>query len=141
MAEQSAITPEIKSLMDRQFGPAVYEIEKWWLHKFAEAIDDPNPKWKEEAPPTFATALELHEMADAMAQVETPFTRNLNGGNELEYHVPVRLGDTITVTGRVIDIKERGGKLGKMLILRSETTYTNQRGEVAVKSYNTQIKY
>ena len=135
------ITDELKLLMEKEFGPQVYDIEKWWLSKFAEAIDDPNPRWMEIAPPTFPTALILDGLDRAVAETRCPLTRGLNGGNNLEYFQPIRLGDTITVTGRVTEMQEREGKLGKMLIILSEVTYTNQRGEVAAKCRNTHLRY
>jgi hypothetical protein len=138
---ETVITEELKRLMKKEFGPQVYHIESWWLSKFAEAIDDPNPRWKEVAPPTFPTALMLSELDNAVMETNCPLTRGLNGGNELEYLQPIRLGDTITVTGGVIDMREREGKMGKMLIILSEVSYTNQRGEVAAKCRNTQIRY
>ena len=141
MGEQSVITDELKNLMKVEFGPEVYGVEKWWLKKFAESIDDPNPRWKEVAPPTFPTALILEELDKAVMTTNCPLTRGLNGGNELEYFQPIHLGDTITVTGRVTDIREREGRLGKMVIILSEATYTNQRGEVAAKCHYTQIRY
>ena len=141
MAEQSLITPELRALMEREYGPVTYHIESWWLRKFAEAIDDPNPKWKDEAPPTFVTALILEDLDEAFKTAKTPATRGLNGGNIIEYFQPMRLGDTITVTGRVTDMLEREGKMGRMVILSSELTYTNQRGEVAAKGYNTRLRY
>ena len=137
----TVITDELKRLMEKEFGPKVYDIEKWWLRKFAEAIDDPNPRWKEITPPTFPTAMILSELDNAIIESQSPLTRALNGGNELEYFQPIRLGDTITVTGRVIDLREREGRMGRMLIILSEVTYTNQRGEVAAKCRNTQIRY
>ena len=137
----TVITDELKRLMEKEFGPKVYDIEKWWLRKFAEAIDDPNPRWKEITPPTFPTAMILSELDNAIIESQSPLTRALNGGNDLEYFQPIRLGDTITVTGRVIDLREREGRMGRMLTILSEVTYTNQRGEVAAKCRNTQIRY
>ena len=141
MGEESVITDELKSLMDVEFGPEVYEVEKWWLKKFAEAIDDPNPKWKEIAPPTFTTGFILEELPKAILTPKCPLAYVLNGGNELEYFQPIRLGDTITVTGKITDMREREGHLGKMLIIYSEEIYTNQRGKVVAKCRNTNIRY
>ena len=62
MADESVISEELKSLLNVEFGPEVYEIEKGMLRKFAEAIDDPNPRWLKEAPPTFPAALVPKEL-------------------------------------------------------------------------------
>ena len=73
--------------------------------------------------------------------MDCPLTRGLNGGNELEYFHPIRIGDTISVTGKITNMRERAGRLGTMFIIISEVTYTNQNGEVAAKCRNTSIRY
>ena len=141
MVKDSVITKELKSLIGIEFGPQVYHLEKWWLKKFVEAIDDSSFKWKEVAPPTFTTALRLEDLFNAIHKTKCPLDRSVNGGNELEYFQPIRLGDAITVVGKITDIKEREGRLGKMLIIYSEETYTNQHGKIVAKCHNTNIRY
>ncbi|MDD5127969.1 MAG: MaoC family dehydratase N-terminal domain-containing protein [Dehalococcoidales bacterium] len=129
-----------ETLLNKEFGPVVYDVEKWWAKKFAEAIDDPNPAWQKVTPPTFPTALILDDLDKAIHSYGS-YTAGLNGGNELEYFKPIRIGDTITVTGKIVNMKERSGKLGTMLIIISELSYTNQKGELVAKCRNTSIKY
>lgn len=63
--------------------------------------------------------------------VPTPLKRILNGGNEIELRQYPRLGDRIFSQARYADIEERVVKDGThMLIVKTETTYTNQNGEV-----------
>lgn len=141
MAEASAITDEIRNLLNVEFGPEVYEIEKGMVKKFAEAIDDPNPLWQKVAPPTFPTALRLEELTQKVWTVKCPLPRFLNGGSELEYYKPIKVGDVISVTGKLSDVREREGKTGKMLFMTLELTYKNQNGEVVAKGRNTLIRY
>ncbi len=141
MAETSAITDEIKNLLNVEFGPEVYDIEKGMVSKFAAAIDDPNPLWQKIAPPTFPTALELNNLFQAVWTVKCPLSRFLNGGNELEYYQPIKIGDTISVTGKLADVRERQGRTGGMLFMNMELTYKNQKGEVVVRGRNTIIRY
>jgi hypothetical protein len=49
LAGESVISEELQSLLNVELGPEVYEVEKGMLRKFAEAIDDPDPRWLEEA--------------------------------------------------------------------------------------------
>jgi acyl dehydratase len=131
----------------------VYEIEKGAVRKFARAIGDPNPLFQDEeyakkspyggiiAPPTFPAMLRNPALADQVMNFDTPLKGMLNGGNELEYFQPIRVGDTISVTAKLTDIKERAGKMGRMLFFFAEITYTNQRGEVAVKGRQTLIRH
>jgi hypothetical protein len=132
---------DIKDFLNVTLGPVVYEIDKWWALKFAESIDDPNPKWKKETPPTFPTALILEDLHQAVVKVYGDLTHILNGGNELEYFKPICVGDRISVTGKIVSVRERTGKMGKMVIIATEEFYTNQRGEVAAICRSNTVKY
>ncbi|MBN1693730.1 MAG: MaoC family dehydratase N-terminal domain-containing protein [Dehalococcoidales bacterium] len=141
MEADSVITEELNSLLNKEFGPEVYEIEKGMLKKFAEAINDPNPRWLEEAPPTFPAALVPKELLNKLFNADIPLKRLLNGSSELEYLVPIKAGDVISVTAKLTRLRQVKGAEGPTLFMFTEMTYTNQRGEVAVKGKNTYVKY
>jgi acyl dehydratase len=141
LAGESVITEELNSLLNVGFGPEVYEIERGMLRKFAEAIDDPNPRWLEEAPPTFAAALVPRTLLHKLFNADIPLKRLLNGASELEYLKPIKAGDVISVTAKLTRMRQVPGAEGPTLFMFTEVVYTNQRGEVAVKGKNTYIKY
>lgn len=141
MSEEPVISEELESLLNVEFGPEVYEIEKGMVRKFAEAIDDPNPLWQEVAPPTFPAALVPTELMHRLFIAKCPLKRYLNGANELEYSRPIKVGDVISVTARLTRLRKMEGKEGATLFMIMETTYTNQRGEVAARGRNTYIRY
>lgn len=141
MAGESVITEELNSLLNVEFGPEVYEIEKGMLKKFAEAIEDPNPRWLEEAPPTFPAALVPKELLNKLFNIDIPLKRLLNGTSDLEYIKPIKAGDVISVTAKLTRLRQVAGAEGPTLFMFTEMTYTNQRGEVVVKGKNTYIKY
>lgn len=60
--------------------------------------------------------------------------RGMNGGGEATYHAPIRPGDVITETKKVVDVVEKRTSLGPTVFVTSETVWTNQRGEL-VKIY------
>jgi len=141
LSEEPVISEELESLLNVEFGPEVYEIEKGMVRKFAESIEDDNPAWQEVTPPTFPAALVPTELLHRLFNAKTPLTRLLNGTSDLEYLQPIRIGDVISVTARLIRLRQVAGKDGPTLFMFTEATYTNQRGEVAVKGKNTYIKY
>jgi len=53
----------------------------------------------------------------------------VNAGDDYEFFVPVRVGDSITIARTVLGVDEKQGKNGRMFLLRAEVSYTNQRGE------------
>jgi hypothetical protein len=138
---ESVITKELEALVNAEFPPEVYEIEKGMLRKFAEAIDDPNPRWLKEGPPTFPAALVPKKLLNKLFNVDIPLKRLLNGTSELEYLKPIKPGDVISVTSKLTRLRQVAGAEGPTLFMFTEMTYTNQRGEVVVKGKNTYIKY
>ena len=154
MTEDSAITDEMRAVIGVESEPSVYEIERSAIRRWAEAIGDPNPLYHDEeyarskgyrslvAPPGFIGQYAFPVKVGARGRGFTsPFTRNLNGGNEYDLIKPVQAGDTITSTTKIADIRERKGRMGTMLIITTEITYTNQDGEVVAKARGTGISY
>jgi hypothetical protein len=141
LSDEPIISEELQSLVNVPFGPEVYDIEKGMVKKFAEAIDDPNPLWKIETPPTFPAALVPTALIHRLFNAKTPLKRLLNGASELEYLQPVKVGDVISVTGTLTRLRQVAGAEGPTLFMFTEMTYTNQRGDVVVKGKNTYIKY
>ena len=137
----SVITEELNALLNVDFPPEVYEIEKGMLRRFAEAIDDPNPRWLKEAPPTFAAALVPRQLLHKLFSADIPLKRLLNGSSELEYLKPIKAGDVISVTAKLTRLRQVAGAQGPTLFMFTEVVYTNQRGETVIKGKNTYIKY
>ena len=152
MVEDSLITEEMRSKIGVESEPEVYEIERGRIQRFVQAIDDPNPLWQDEeyakkskyggiiAPPTIIPTIGWEQFSSQEASL-LPESR-LHGGTELEYYQPVRPGDKITITTKVIDMRERQGKrMGRMLLVTFERIYKNQRGELVAKCRQMIIGY
>jgi hypothetical protein len=141
LVDEPVISEELQSLLNVEFGPEVYEVEKGFLKRFAEAIDDPNPRWQKEAPPTFPAALVPTGLLHRLFNAKCPLQRILNGASELEYFQPIKVGDVISVKGSLTRLRQMEGKEGRTLFMITDITFTNQRGEVVVKGKNTYVKY
>jgi N-terminal half of MaoC dehydratase len=113
-------------------------VEAGHLKRFAEAIGDPNPRWLQEAPPTFLVA--LSPAAYHLEEAEEYGKGWLNGGNRFEYHEPVKVGDRITATSRVADVYEKTGSSGTLLFIIFETDYVNQDGRTVARLRGTAIR-
>ena len=153
---------EVTKLIGQAGSVKVLEVEKGAIKKFADAIDDPNPLyWDEEyarnsrygsliAPPGFfgwpakgpkggrLRSEASQELRAALAKAG--YSRILAGGTEYEFFYPVRAGDTIAASTMIKDIVEREGKTGKMAFVITETTYTNQNGDLVAKARGTSIR-
>lgn len=153
MPEGQGITDELKAMIGTMISePGILEVEKGAIRRYADAIDDPSPLYRDVeyaknsrygeliCPPGFF-GWPIKE-GGAMKSLETfggplaraGFPRILDGGIEYEFFVPIRAGDTLTSYGKVADITERAGKTGNMLIVTQETTYINQNGDIVAKA-------
>jgi hypothetical protein len=129
----------MKKMIGVESEPYTFEVEPGALRRFLEAVEDDDPRWEEEAPPNLLCTVIAG--AGQRVRFETPFKRGVAGGDELELYQPVRPGDVITSTAKVVDIREREGRAGRMLFTITETTFRNQRGEVVAVNRSTNIQY
>ena len=152
MAEESVVMEKLKNMVGVEAEPEVFEVEKGHVKRFAQAIGDPNPLWQDEeyarqsrygsiiAPPTFLQDEGTIKFADNLMEIINPVRGFLNGGMEVECYKPMRPGDIITTRAKLGDIYEKQGKIGKMLFMVVEVSYTNQQGELAVIGRHTFIR-
>ena len=156
MTQDSVITDEMRDMIGIESEPSVYEIEKEPIRRWTEAIGDPNPLYHDEefarkgkhggiiVPPGFLGNYAFPTKAGKPApQVKLPFSRGLAGGNEYEFLKPVRAGDIVTATTKLLDLYERQGRqgIGRMLFQVMEITHRNQQGEIVAKARHTAIIY
>lgn len=140
MTEKSVISDAMKNAIGVSSVPAVYDVEKGHLKRFVEAIGDSSSRWGGDngvAPPTFLRMC----IPNDLEELEMPFSRGLDGGSEWDYFLPVRAGDTITVTQAIIDFTEKHGRLGVMLIETRQNSFVNQRGELVATEKTVGISY
>jgi len=81
------------------------------------------------------------ESRGALPEIPTHLKRILNAGNEIELRQYPKLGDRVFSQAKYADIRERVAKDGaRMLIVTTETVYTNQNGEVLCVLRASQIR-
>ena len=145
------LTEEMRQqAIGQRSAPRTVDVEKGAIIKFAEAIEDDNPVFNDEqaaresryggliAPPTFLRSVGVDRPTYPF---DLPFNRLLDGGSDWEYFHPVRAGDKITAVSEIIDINERTGRMGLMIITSIVVTYRNQNDQVAATQTSTSIRY
>ena len=138
MSATASVVDRLRARIGVTAPPTEAAVEAGHLKRFAEAIGDPNPRWKSEAPPTFLIAIapvSLH-----LDEAEEYGKGWLNGGNRFEYFEPVKVGDRITATGRVADVYEKTGSSGSLLFIIFETDYVNHHGRTVARLRGTAIR-
>ena len=138
-----------KTLIGRESEPAVVEVEKGAIRRFAEALGDPSPLALDEAaaraaghaslvaPPTFAVTLGFPERFRHSLDLGT--RSMLHGEQAFEYARPIVAGDRLTVKSRVADVQERAGASGPMDILVVEDEGRDEAGALVFRSRATFI--
>jgi acyl dehydratase len=155
------ITDEVKACIGREVTyTAPEELGRSSIRYFALALNDDNPLYRDAdyaattkhrgivAPPTFVceTNQIFQQPLDENGYIghhwslPLPSTRFIRGGNEYEFHQPVRPDDRVTVTWKILDIYERETrKSGALVFVVSEARYFNQRDELLAVNRETNI--
>ena len=153
MAQQSVITPEMRQIVStwKLEKPMTFDVEKGAIRKYAYVMGDSNPLWTDEArakqtkhggiiaPPVFLTNFDPFQNG-----VKYPFRAlpgSASAGNRFEFYKPMRPGDTITVSQRLVDIYEKQGKGSPLIFVVDEKLYHNQNGELVAKVNWTRVNY
>jgi hydroxyacyl-ACP dehydratase HTD2-like protein with hotdog domain len=156
MAQQSLLTDEIRSWIGRETSPWTIEVSRLDVQRFAVATDDLNPLYLDEAkakqspyegliaPPLFYMAPLTEPKPESELRPDglpyegkfpippTPLPRLMDGGTEIEFFHPIRVGDVLTGHSKIVDIYQKEGRSGPLIFVVRETTFTNQRGEVVL---------
>lgn len=150
------LTDDLKAAIGKSGDPTQNEVTSEGIRLFCRAVGYTNPLYFDEeyakskghpalvAPPGYlGTAIwDPRKPAGGGRRLFTsPFSRNLNGGTEVEPIQHAYAGDVLTAVSSVANLEGTGGRLGPMLISTSETVYTNQKGEVVAKTRGTGISY
>lgn len=121
------------------------------IKTYLAAVDDWNPAYHDQE---FAAQTEHeHVIAPALfltaaARRVQPLSRLLEDGQyddlmipgisgvtmlagwDFEFGAPIQVGDTLTIRESIISIDEKLGKNGKLIVVKKQSTSTNQRGEL-----------
>ncbi len=163
MADEPLIPDEARAMIGQRLGdPVRGEVLQKEVQRYAYAVGDDNPLYVDAefaraagyagtmAPPLFfdvplREAVPLSELRpdgiarSRQAPIPLKVDRVMAGGQEVEFLQPLYPGDTLTAETRLVDLIEKTGRSGRFVLVVRETTYTNQRDEVVVKSRSRSI--
>ena len=130
------------------------EISRRDIQKYAAATEQVQQRYidGDEAPPMFVFNLfssisPLSNMRhDGLARPAAsakgpslPLKRVMAGGTEIRQHRPIKAGDTLLGTRRVVDMFEKQGSSGPLIFTVRELAVTNQAGEPILEEIQTSI--
>ncbi|PZS18513.1 MAG: hypothetical protein DLM57_06135 [Pseudonocardiales bacterium] len=139
-----------QSFVGRVYPPtAPYEVAREKIREFADAINDPNPAYRDPAaaralghddviaPPTFAIVVTLpagHQVIDD-PDLGIDYSRVVHGEQRFEHVRPVRAGDVLQVVVSVDDIRSAGGN--DLVSTRAEVSTVH--GEAVLTAFGTLV--
>jgi hypothetical protein len=154
----SLLTPEIEALIGVEYPPVVYRVDESTIRLWARAAGYTDPVFYDEeyarkaghralpAPPgfmgheRFGPHDELGTSGPPIWELNPRALHRLNGGTKCEYLSTMYAGDVLVATGKLVDITEREGSVGEMLIIKRETTFRRKGEPVMIHTY-TAINY
>jgi acyl dehydratase len=129
------------ALIGKETPTVVAEVKAEETIPFAKALGYVNPLYLDEkaasasafgsllAPPTFPVTLAAGNMdPDLFFELGLNFASIVHGEQEFEYFRPLKVGEKVTIKGRVADITEKQGKSGIMDVVVLETTGLDEAG-------------
>jgi acyl dehydratase len=163
MAENFQITDEMRAAIGKPTPPWTSEVTTTSIRAFARGVGYRDPVYFDveaarqagyralPAPPSYlGTPVYIPGKSDetfGAPREGRPSLKHglpglLDGGTETEYFETVYAGDTLTVVSRIVNLEVRSSRrLGQMLVVTTETTYTNQDGKLAAKQTGQAIYY
>ncbi len=135
--EESPITPELLALVGRETPPREVAVTPETVRRVRETLADPSPQG-DTAPPyvllAFETAIPAPDLPAAPESLVT--------GDEWTLHRPLRVGERLRMSGRLVAAHERfGGRFGHVLVLRAAWTLTDAAGAPVAEMGQSMIRY
>ena len=109
------------------------------VHAFRRAPGTPDPLDSIIADPNADGTAGNDTIGFGLPPVVSPFTRLLNGGNEIEFFRSLHLDETAVVTARYADVSVKHGSSGALLLVVVESTFATQAGETLLVNKQTLI--
>src|SRR5215471_10451158 len=135
--------PPSKDMIGRELATGSATVDAVHVAAFARALRDPNPAYQgpnaTTAPLTYPIAFMAQALAggsSAFEELGLNFMTLIHGEQEFEYVRPFRLGEMLTLTGRVGDVYVKTGSSGTLDFVVLETEATDAQGKPVFFSRN-----
>jgi hypothetical protein len=163
MADAFEITEEIRATVGVESEPWPYELTTTGIRAFARGVGYGDPVYYDvqaaraagyerlPAPPAYlGTPAFLPARSDAVfsgppgtgPRPRYGLRHVLDGGTEVVYERQLGAGETLMATDRLVDLQAKQSRsLGTMLIVSTETTFRDERGQLVARERSQYIFY
>lgn len=129
-----------QSLIGATSEPRTFEITQEAVARFIEATGDPAPENPQRDPSyvplTFPTTIRVGVPGLGLDGSKMQL---IHGEQEYQYTRRLRVGETLTCTSRILDIREKSGRSGPMTFVTTEVEGRDNQGELAFTGKSTLI--
>lgn len=143
MPDESLLTDEVRALAGKETPIGAVEVTPRALRRAVEVYTGAPPATV--PAPGEPVAGYVIAALDADYEVETLPNLMPNSiliSNEWQFERPLRMGETLQASYRLVDITERfGGRFGYSIDFRAEVVYRDGAGEVVARSGRTMTQY
>jgi acyl dehydratase len=138
-----------RSALGRTTPPALNEVERGAIRRFAESLGDGNPIYFDAdyarasgmpnvvAPPTFP--LSFHTGSDLREALGVSLRSLINAECTFEYERPICAGDRLLVTSKVAEVSERPGPAGRVDVAILEDEGRDEEGRLVYRMRRTLV--
>lgn len=138
-----------RGLIGQSSEPFRVEVEKGAIRKFAEAIGDPDPRYRSEAdaqkagfrtiiaPPTFPVT--FRPPAEPAWTRDLDRRRILAGGQSFAYERPIFAGDILECRVHFVGVEDKTGRSGRMELLHQEIRGVDAAGSLVFVNRRTTV--
>jgi N-terminal half of MaoC dehydratase len=109
------------------------------VHAFRLPAGTPDPLDVVSHDPNADGTAGIMGVAFGLPEIESPYRRLLNGGNDIEFFRCLRVGESAVAQPRYVDVTLKEGKSGHMLLVTIETRFTTESGEPLLLNRQTLI--
>jgi hypothetical protein len=141
--DQSLLTDEVRALIGGETPSGSVEVTlRGWRHAVEVYTGQPPIDTPQPGDPVSGYAIAALETDYEATELPNLLPNSILIANQWEFERPLRMGETLHASYRLVDINERfGGRFGYSIDFRAEVVYRDETGEVVARSGRTMTQY
>jgi len=124
-----------EGLLGNEIELARVDVTSDMIASYTNAVGD-TPPAHGDAPPTFCISMRRGMTPDVTLP---PDMFGVYGGHDIEFHHPIRAGESYRVTGKIAELYEKSGRSGTLTVVVREALISDRNGTLAARIVERQI--
>jgi hypothetical protein len=142
MPDESLLTDDVRALIGRETSLGNVTVTRRAVERAVETYTGRRSATYGEGEPVPGYAIAALEAEDAPEAIPALLPQSILISNEWQFERQLRMGETLSVVNRLVNIAERfGGKFGYSLDFRTEREFRGADGNVVARSVQSMMQY